>query len=227
MIRKFLAAGAVAFGLMAFGASAADIKGPVYKAPPAVFDWSGWYVGGTVGYGWSSSTHDNNGNLFSGAFDVNGIVAGGTLGMNIQRGNLVYGLEADLSYSDINGSTAQINCVGACITELKWFGTVRGRLGIAYDRVMPYITGGVAFGRVNASIGAPLLTSGNSTEVGWTAGAGIEFALSRRWSMKLEYLHVNVGDDLHYDNIPVCAAPGCHALYDGFNIVRVGANYRW
>jgi outer membrane immunogenic protein len=221
---------AVAVAGMSAAAMAADmpVKGPVYKAAPAAFNWSGVYVGATIGYGWSSSAHEDTG-LFIPAFDMDGVVGGVTLGVNRQVGRIVYGLEADFSGSGIKGNSTSVFCGGSCVTELEWFGTIRGRLGVTMSPTLLYITGGLAYGRLSASIGNPVVSSGSSTEFGWTVGAGVEHAFNRHWSIKAEYLYVDLGSSFRYDAINAClgASPGCQAFYDGFSIVRMGLNYRW
>jgi outer membrane immunogenic protein len=227
-VRKFIL-GAIAVCALVAPASAADapVKSPVYKATPAAFDWSGVYVGATVGYGWSSSAHEDVG-AFSASFDMDGVVGGVTLGVNRQVGRIVYGLEADFSASGIKGNApVAAFCGGNCVTELEWFGTLRGRVGVTMSPTLLYITGGLAYGRLSASIGNPVLSSGSSTEFGWTVGAGVEHALNRHWSIKAEYLYVDLGSNFRYDTVQACGAPGCQAFYDGFSIARMGLNYRW
>jgi outer membrane immunogenic protein len=224
-VRKFILGAAAVLALIA-PASAADApKGPIYKAAPAAFNWSGWYVGGTVGYGWGSSTHEDAG-VFTPSFDMDGVVGGVTLGVNRQVGRIVYGLEADFSGSGIKGNSTLAPCP-TCATELEWFGTIRGRVGVTMSPTLLYITGGFAYGRLSASIGNPVVSSGSSTETGWTVGAGVEHAFNRNWSIKAEYLYVDLGSNFRYDTVLACGAPGCQAFYDGFSIARMGLNYRW
>jgi outer membrane immunogenic protein len=104
----------------------------------------------------------------------------------------VLGVEGDLDWASVKGSTASIGCVTAsCSTENTWLGTVRGRVGYAFDRFMPYITGGVAFGGVDANQSP--FPGGSSTQVGWAAGAGLEFAVVNNITAKVEYLHYDLG----------------------------------
>ncbi|HRF10369.1 MAG TPA: porin family protein [Xanthobacteraceae bacterium] len=226
MVRK-LVLSAIAALAVAGSASAADL--PVYKAVPApAFTWDGTYIGGTVGYGWGDSFH------FQGAantlpFDIDGMVAGVTLGKNWQRGAFVFGIETDISYSDISGTSPSNNgfgCGGLCATSLEWFGTFRGRIGLANGPFLPYITGGLAYGRIKASI-ADGASRGSNTEIGWVVGAGLEYALGRNWSAKVEYLRVDLGDTINYDTALLCGGTGCSAAYSAFDIVRLGVNYRW
>ena len=117
---------------------------------------------------------------------------GGTLGYNYQMGSFVWGLEADIDWTNIKGSSDATNvaCVN-CETSNSWLGTARARIGYAFDRWLPYITAGVAFGDVQAT---SALGSNSTTQVGWTAGVGLEYAFMGNWTAKLEYLYVDLGD---------------------------------
>ena len=119
--------------------------------------------------------------------------------------------------------------------KLDWFGTVRGRIGYAFGdqgRWLPYITGGLAYGEnkisgsgtVGNSLGGltPVAFSQSKTDIGWTVGAGIEWAFWDKWSAKLEYLYMDLGDSQTIALTPVAATLTTNHLTD--NIVRVGAN---
>ena len=110
-----------------------------------------------------------------------------------QNGNIVAGIVADIAVSGIDGSHGpalfnpgpnSFGCeTGPCITEADWISTIRGRLGIAMGNVLPYLTAGLAIAGVNAIIpGDPTLTAGDSTETGWTGGAGVDIASDENWS---------------------------------------------
>lgn len=163
----------------------------------------------------------------------------------------MFGLEGDLQYSDERGR-ADVCLVAGCAVgtglltanyKLDWFGTVRGRVGfLPTDRILLYATGGLAYGQLSAT--APLLSWG-STRAGWTVGAGAEAAIDRNWSVKLEYLCMDLGNVgssgasatgvVNQLNTPT---PGFNTvttttLTSTFrtkftdNIVRVGLNYRF
>jgi outer membrane immunogenic protein len=294
MTRTLLVAVATAM-LLAPPAFAADLAVPhIYtKAPPVAVDpgynWSGFYAGINVGYGWGRSATtadfiDSRGgallNSSAGKFDLNGVTGGGQIGYNWQREMFVVGFEADFQGSGRKGSF-DAPCAGApaglqdgvctpghrgdntfdpalpvtfnLVQKLDWFGTVRGRLGVAVTpRVLFYGTGGLAYGRVSTSgtitatnvSGSPgsgdNLTftpvaanfSNSTTKVGWTAGAGIEGAFADNWSARLEYLYVDLGTVSGSLATPVIALSGA-PLVVGYrshitdNILRFGVNYRF
>jgi outer membrane immunogenic protein len=209
---------------MATTSFAADLSSPLprptYKGPVYVagYNWTGFYVGLNGGYGFGKTSWSGGG-LSTGDFNVNGALAGGTIGYNLQTGSWVWGLEADGDYSWIKGSTTSAVCPG-CETRNQWLGTGRARIGYAWDHFLPYITGGAAFGDIKMSGGG---NSDDKTKLGWTAGAGIEYGFMRSWSAKLEYLYVDLGK-------ASCSTSVCIAGTDvkfNTNIVRIGLNYRF
>lgn len=222
MIRKLLLGALGALSVVGM-ASAADlpVKGPVYKAPPPVFNWTGAYIGVAGGWAWGETRWTNAGGVTTGDFDTDGGLIGGTIGYNWQApgSNWVWGIEADASWADISGTTP-VACGTTCTSTVEWLATIRGRLGIAQSNWLFYATGGVAFAGVNYTIPGTFDTT--QTEVGWTVGAGVENALSRNWSWKLEYLFVS------FDTSDVFFAPtGIVADFNDIHIVRLGLNYRW
>ena len=222
MKRLFLAG--VGLLALAGAAAAADLPpgpGPYYKAPaylPPVYNWSGFYLGVNGGGGFGSSNWDS-----AGGFNMTGGLVGGTLGYNYQMGAAVFGVEGDIDWSDISGKTTGGGCVAGCTTSDSWLSTVRGRIGYAADRFMPYVTGGGAFGNINAS--TPGLPGAGTTNAGWTVGAGLEFAVAPRWTVKAEYLYVDLGKF----NCGASCAAGAATDNVSFttNIIRAGVNYRF
>jgi outer membrane immunogenic protein len=236
MRAKFASLAAIAFSLgFAQAASAGDM--PV-KAPPvaAPYNWTGFYVGATAGYVFGRSQHCDTPAFCTATFNVDGFAGGGTLGYNWQMAGWVYGLETDFSFANATGTTLTIpppfgfNCgTPNCYTDLNWFGTVRGRVGPSFGSFLPYITGGFAYGELNAGLSSAFAPNTSATEVrgGWTLGGGVEYALlPMHWSVKLEYLHMQLGD-LFYDTSHVCGRLSCTALHNDFNVVRLGVNYRF
>jgi outer membrane immunogenic protein len=262
---KFIASAAVVGALVGItAATAADLpvrtytKAPVYVEP--AFNWTGFYVGGNIGYSWGRSANTETlSDLRTGAIldtgtsrnNVNGVIGGGQFGYNWQMSNWVAGFEADIQGSGERGSSALV-CPGcgdgpSDITsilnqKLNWFGTVRGRAGVLVTpTVLLYGTGGLAYGEVDTggSITGPtaigpattILPNLNSTQVGWTAGAGIEGRISGNWTVKLEYLYMDLGT-VSAGPIPTnILGPIRNALGASYsshftdNIVRVGFNY--
>jgi outer membrane immunogenic protein len=229
--------------------------GPAHAAPPAppaiaIYNWTGWYVGGNVGYSWgkANSTYSDPGfnapNSFSGTEHLNGAIAGGQVGYNWQVGtSWVWGIEADLQVSGERGSRSYASdCEGSGVTclqsqsaKIPWFGTVRGRFGTLINpSLLVYATGGLAFGEVSAS-GTVNITSvpiswgysNSTTNTGWTLGAGIEGALpgSRAWTWKVEYLYLDLGSVSGTGRDPFFGTTYAWTAKFTDNILRVGFNY--
>ena len=150
MVSKFLIA-ALAFVALAAAnrADAADLSlAPLYKAPPIApaYDWSGFYLGANGGGGWGRSHWDTAGRI-----NTSGGLAGGTAGYNWQLGKAVLGVEGDLDWSGLKGTKTSTLCPFGCTTSDSWLSTVRGRAGYSFDRIMPYVTGGLAVGDIKAA----------------------------------------------------------------------------
>ena len=226
-MRRFLFVTCVALLASANAAVGADLPRPYYKAPPAApfvapFTWTGFYVGINGGYAWGKADISNSLASFS-TDTTDGWLVGATAGYNYQMGNFVFGFEGDADYALIKGNATNTATCGAGTCEVKntWLATARGRLGYAFERWLPYITGGGAFGglKVEPSGG----TSSTDTAIGWTAGAGVEYAFLDSWSAKIEYLYADLGP-------ATCEAAVCGVDTDvepKINIVRAGLNYRF
>jgi len=171
-------------------ARAADFppRYPVTRAPiyAPVYNWTGFSLGFNGGGAWGSSTWDSTGD-----FDLSGGLLGATAGYNWQVGTLVFGLEGDVDWTNIKGHTFAF-CAPGCETSNSWLATVRGRVGYTFDRFMPYVTGGAAFGNVDAN--HPGFPGASSTQFGWAVGAGLEFAVINNITAKIEYLHYDLGN---------------------------------
>ena len=209
-------------------ASAADLarRAPppvVTKAPPPVyvpFTWTGLYVGINGGYGFGRSKWD--GLVPSSSFDVKGGMVGGQLGYNWQFGQFVWGVEGDGDWTDLRGTANVASCGGLqCKTRNDFLSTVRGRVGFAADRWLPYATGGLAIGNIKATV--PGFTGIDKTATGWTVGGGLEYAFAPNWSVKAEYLFVDLGKE----NCSItCGLPTNNVSLNS-NVVRGGINYRF
>lgn len=218
-MRKFTALGA-ALAVLGFAtaASAADLPNRAYtKAPPmvAAYNWTGLYVGVNLGGAWSSA-----GSNFG---EGSGVVGGGQIGYNWQPvgSPLVLGLEADIQGTSLKNSAT----VGAITGEAKVpaFGTVRARVGYAFDRVMLYGTGGWAFSDTKVSLTGPGgSVSDNKWGSGWTLGGGLEWAFAGPWSVKAEYLYVKA------KSVDLTLAGTTVSTGDyHYNVARLGLNYRF
>ena len=212
--------------LTAVAAQAADMRSrelPPPRAPVLVpfFTWNGFYAGINAGYGFGTSKWtDTVTGVSTGGFDINGALIGGTAGYNMQLGGFVLGIEGDIGGSFIKGSTAS-NCI-TCETSNHWLATLRGRLCYAFDRFLPYVTGGASFGDIKGEVAGA--GSFSKTAVGWNVGGGLEYAFLNNWSAKLEYLYVDLGT-------ATCGA-GCSTTnpFDvtfSTQIVRGGLNYKF
>ena len=221
---KRIVAASFALGALtaAQGAAAADLSlAPLYKAPPAevtqAYNWTGFYFGVNGGGGWGHSFWSANGT----SLGLSGGQVGGTVGYNQQLGKVVFGVEGDIDWSNFDGSGAAAGCPGGCSTSDSWLSTARGRVGYAFGRFMPYVTGGLAVGDIRAA--APGIGSGAATNAGWTLGGGLEVALPGNWTAKAEYLHVDLG---RFDCTGCSAVPPDNVSLQE-NVFRAGVNYHF
>jgi outer membrane immunogenic protein len=187
------------------------------------YNWTGFYAGINGGGGWGHSRHDfEAAGTTTGDYRISGATAGGTLGANLQAGGLLLGVEGDMNWSDIGGSDSCPNASFTCRTRSKWLATTRGRIGYAIDRVLPYVTAGAAFGRLRAQI--PDFGSERETEVGWTAGGGLEAGIVGGLSAKLEYLYIDFGT---FNCGFACTDTLVDKVKFNAHMFRVGLNYRF
>jgi outer membrane immunogenic protein len=259
MIRSLLLSSVLSFAVAgaAFAADLPSTKGePVYAPPPApIFSWTGFYIGVNGGYGGNNVNYNEydpygEGHSSHEKLTSSGFVAGGTVGFNYQfpTSNFVLGFEGDFDWSNIKGQFSEgytendgyytyNNGFGS---QLDWLATARARIGYAvttpFGNLLPYVTGGAAFGSVktssweNETLDGDYSSGGVSvshTWTGWTAGAGLEYAITQNLSFKAEYLYVDLGshgiNDLNPEVIPG------EQISEHFtaNIVRVGLNWRF
>lgn len=213
-------------------AMAADLPASrgYYKAMPVEgpYNWTGFYAGLNAGYAYGDETTSiSTPAVFASGADVNGFFGGGQIGYNLQLGNIVLGVEGDIQYANIaSPSHIVIPPPGALLAsnKVEAFGTARARIGYAFDRVLVYGTGGFAAGQNSLSIslaGDPLAESRMHT--GWAAGGGIEYGIRDGWSVKAEYLHVDLGSQ---DYLPILS-PSKTSVDLQFDLVRAGVNYRF
>jgi opacity protein-like surface antigen len=255
--RKLLLASAAALALTA-PALAADLPQPL--PPPPVFTWTGIYLGGQIGYGWG----DNTGNVAFATpggivgtnalgGDAKGVIGGGHVGYNLQINQWVIGLEGA-----VDGTTLSRNVLiaapdntgaidpntglpfpGGTVTGTVRSGiqgSIRGRVGIAWDRLLIYGTGGVAFGGFTTELqlsgtdaAGPFFASGSrsSTRVGWTAGGGVEYAINAHWSVRADYRYSDFG---RIRDLPAATVAGLSLSANRHlaqNQVQVGFSYKF
>lgn len=247
-MEKLLIAAAISLAAVAV-ASAADLPvgGPVYtKAPPpAVFSWTGFYIGGNAGAAFDHSSYDldptgcfltgcgrggvvaNPFRTFTSNFNQAAFTGGGQAGYNLQyRRSWLVGIEADINYNGVDElNSGRVPLTGSLAggfppvsqsQRFDWFGTVRARVGfLPSDRLLVYATGGLAYGHMNAATNVLFLSttdqyvgSTSMTRLGWTAGGGVEWALTNNWSAKAEYLYVDLGSFNYVDS---CVTPDSSA----------------
>ncbi|KAB2850138.1 MAG: porin family protein [Hyphomicrobiaceae bacterium] len=228
-------------GMTLAGALALFAAGPASADRPHI--WAGPYVGIMAGYAWTHHEHCDgssgafpNCGPFAGVdypnYDLDGATIGGTLGYNLQADRLVLGIEFDYSWADLSGSSPSagiFSCATTCASEIDAIATLRGRLGYSFDRLLPYITAGVAWTHQKGEIaaGTAVFSSGEAMRMSFVLGAGIEYAFVNNWSLKAEYLHIFDPSDHTYDNRNSCGTPGCFLRSEDIQWVRIGLNYRF
>jgi outer membrane immunogenic protein len=219
---------------------------PMISAVP-VFTWTGFYIGAQVGYAWGDSNDAFPANAvvvgpnntfvpFDAGFggDNDSFLAGVHAGYNYQIGSFVVGIEGDVeglfgdddddNFSGVvfNGATGQPAAFAFNSNTLDWQGSIRGRVGFAFDRALIYATGGFAFGGVSGGFSNGLVSSGDDTITGWTLGAGLEYAFTNNLTTRIEYRYTQYeGNDSVFDNITF----GGDDL--DFHTVRVGISYKF
>ncbi len=205
---------------------------PVSYVPPVVptNTWTGFYAGINGGYAWGSGsdtiTYFDGLNQF-GRPQPQGGFGGGQAGYNLQTGSFVFGVETDFQGAGLNNSVTGTTAGGTDFTSqqnIDWFGTVRGRLGLAFGNTLVYGTGGFAYGNVNqrAIYGGDAFAS-NTTQTGYVAGGGIEYKFTPAWSLKAEYQYIDLGSEKLTDSLGNATNP----LDTNFQTARVGLNYRF
>jgi outer membrane immunogenic protein len=206
--------GLIALGMApAFGADLA--ARPYTKAPAAIAinNWTGFYIGAMGGYAQENS---------SGIGTLSGGFAGGTAGYNWQTGNLVLGVEADAAWADVGASV--LGGLAGVSDKIRDMGTVRGRIGYAFDQFLIYGTGGYAWADNRLTATALRVSLSESQfHSGWTAGAGVEFMFAPKWSFKAEYLYRSFESQNYFTGVRGGFASGTLNL----NSVQVGVNYHF
>jgi outer membrane immunogenic protein len=238
-------------GLASVPAAAADLA---YKAPPPavpMFDWTGFYVGANIGYGWGKSTWSDIvapiGNV-PGDFtqhNTNGVVGGFQWGYNRQIGQWLLGFASDFDWSGMKGSSfclgSDLGIVAQCATKVPWTSTSTVRVGWAAGQFLPYVKGGFALTRDEFNVGnyiyldpthagqANYLTT-KSYRLGWTVGAGFEYAIDRNWSVFGEYDFIDFGKNQEgfTPSVPTVFTTNFSAnIRQTVSMAKVGVNFRF
>ncbi len=211
-------------------AQSAPVPPPIYSPASPSKTWNGFYLGINGGYGFGSSQWSLNGTPTN-VFSPNGALVGGTLGFNLAISEVLVGFEGDADWAGLDGSVG--NCavnsagaVAACETKNNFLGTARLRVGYQYDRMLPYVTGGAAFGNISAGLNPPAAFQ-SALRAGWVAGGGLEYALTDNWWAKAEYLYVSFGNASSCTTIANCGTASGAAVTLTENLVRAGFNYRF
>ena len=213
---KSLAA-ALLVGVSSTAAMAADLPSRSRGAPAPIitqapiFTWTGLYVGLQAGYAWDRVSLDNTFAAFPLNAKRDGFVGGAHIGYLYQTGPAVFGLEGDVEGTTIKNSGLRVS--------------LRGRLGFAADRALFYVTGGGALANQNYSLVSPFApafsTNASATKLGWTVGAGVEYAFAPNWSARVEYRYSDFGKL----NVANFVAPANISRRE--NAVRVGVSYHF
>jgi outer membrane immunogenic protein len=264
-MRRFRCAALAAFAVLGFAsvASAADLptKAPIASVVAPTSNWTGFYAGVNGGYGFGSADTSlvlnaveagfiSGFNPLPGTLHPNGFIGGGQIGYNYDFGNLVAGVEADLSYAGLRKTDSATGTpfLGGTLTttvetKLNWFGTFRARLGILpTNNLLVYATGGLAYGEVQTTTTGSNIpgfncnglteycASGSTTgvSVGWTLGGGLEYAIERQWTVKAEYLYLNLGNrSVTFPDTAIAGGVLTASTNFTAQFVRAGFNYRF
>jgi len=199
-----LAAVAALAALASKAARAADLPTRMYTKAPlaqpiaATYDWSGFYLGGHVGYEWGRTRVEQDGALTEPHAKTNGTDGGALVGYNWQMGAMVAGLEGDFGWSNAHGVGA-LPPPDPIVTrepntyDVKWTSHARGRLGYAFDRWLVYGAGGLAVADLDFHEGGVTTTIVGAKYYGWSAGGGVEGAVTENLLARVEYLHDDYG----------------------------------
>jgi outer membrane immunogenic protein len=246
-------------------AAAASADGYVrrgYAPVAACCSWSGMYIGINGGYGFSADDQAvvvtetvqaapptiSSSGVF-GSLDAAGGFGGLQVGYNFQNGGWVFGIEADFQASDIsddahgfipNWLPGGLNATVDSSTKVGWFGTLRPRLGLAWDRTLVYATGGFAWGGVKHSLrfvdnfGFTAQDNSSNSQAGYVVGAGVEHMFNCCWSVKFEYQYINLGSEHYSAPLLFTAGGGAPTVFrestdvdTEFHTLRIGLNWKW
>jgi outer membrane immunogenic protein len=210
---------------MSAAANAADlpVKAPVYSPVAAFYDWTGFYVGADIGGGWGHHDRALVPNTFANSYNSSGVIGGIHAGSNWQMQAFVFGLETDINLAGIKGDDGS---TGGTLdsTKLKWLGSLRGRLGYAWDRVLIFATGGWAYGGLEHFNNGGAGETFTKTRSGWTVGGGLEYGLTRNWTIRADYRYYDLGT---YQNLTPTNGVTAYEVDNTFHTITAGVSYRF
>ena len=197
MKRILIAAFTLATSAMLADAADLKIKPPVYKAPAVspAYNWSGWYVGGHVGYMWGNTSVWDEGVLIESDAATDGVVGGLLAGVNWQSGAWVFGIEGDFGWTNAHGTgdTSQVQVTETNLYDFNWTGHVRGRAGYAMNNWLFFVAGGLAVADFEYTQVTTASVPVGSVYSGWSIGGGIDYAFNPNWIGRIEFLHDDFG----------------------------------
>lgn len=220
-------------------AYSADIIQPAPQVAPAPVvspaRWNGFYLGAVGAYGWADTKATLNGPIYGNGVGINadGGLLGATVGYNWQVNNWVLGVEGDISAGDIGGNATTTSFpVTTGQFDIKWLGTVRGRLGwstqVMGNPTLLYVTGGAAWAggerEITNFFNTPAAKT-SATHTGWTVGVGAEYAINNRWSLKAEYLYADLGTQNYIGGFPNNSEVSRVSVKA--NLFRLGVNFKF
>jgi outer membrane immunogenic protein len=249
-MKKALFGSMVTLAIAVTPAFAADMT-PAYKAAPmappvAIYNWTGFYIGGHIGGGWAEnesiqlapgSVSFPTGTAFT-KNNLSGFLGGVQGGFNWQASNnFVLGVEGEYSWADLNGTASTVSVVNGFVTtataKINDLALATGRLGYAANNWLFYVKGGGAWGQASTNgtgvlaNGTPFNTTSSSTNrSGWVVGGGVEWGFAPNWSAKIEYDHIDFGSS----TVAINTTPGTTnfiSTSQTVDLVKGGINYRF
>ena len=225
-IRTVLAPGLLAPVLLTWGLQAAAAADAVQEMPPVVYNWNGLYIGGFIGGLWGDKDWvEVVGPVPGGEIhpDYSGVLGGVQAGFNYQINNWVLGIEGEWGATNADGSSICIVGFDTCGVDVNWVATVGGRVGYAFDNILPYLKGGGAWVDEDYPVapGTPFAITLSQTRSGWFIGGGVEYGITPNWSAKVEYNYLDFGTDR------LDFAGAIEDITQHSHTVKIGFNYRF